>query len=342
MENKTQEKQVFTNVNTKNANDVFGRSARGKEERVSITAREAMEYRDFKRQQKRAEILSAVARSEGVLSGNDDAGRTAEYAAKLRQAAVLLTPSRLEAVGKFFYRRGVATDCIVGGNGETLTKVKRYEARLAARLQAKELTLVLSPYQVTHCRYAEIRKEIKKISRVARKAKLKVWIDNVYPRTNISRMARLCAETGVAYFCVPYFDGCESLRGDLSRGCKLQVSNVQNLEQYRRLVAAGVGRIVTDRGWEIYGEWMREVDAIDFPQYVSAARAVEEPVDAVRTECGGDSAKPQTEMGEQRKEDVLLLPPAEAEQKTTVVSEKSGKDKTDCHCRMEETEIAFL
>lgn len=342
METKTQEKQVFTNVNT---NEAFGRSACEKEERVSITAHEAMEYRDFKRQRKRAEILSAIARSEGVLSGNDDAGRTAEYAAKLRQAAVLLTPSRLESVGKFFHRRAVATDCIVGGNGETLTKVKRYEARLAARLQAKEITLVLSPYQVTHCRYAEIRKEIKKIGRAARKVKLKVWIDNAYPRTNISRMARLCAETGVSYFCVPYFDGCESLRGDLSGGCKLQISNVQNLEQYRRLVAAGVGRIVTDRGWEIYGEWMREVDKIDFPQCGPIARAAEEPVDAARRPIGDELEKPQTSQptnAERKKEEILLLPPAENEGKTTVAAKKSGKDETDYRCCLEGTELKFL
>ena len=343
-------------MNTQKPSSVLGQSAHEKEGRVSITTREAMEYRDFKRQQKRAEILSAIARSEGILEGNDDAGRVAEHAAKLRQAAVRITPSRLAVVGEFFHRRGVATDCIIGGNGETVTKVKRYEAKLALKMQAKELTLVLSPYQVAHCHYAELRKEIKKISRAAKKVKLKVWIDKTYPQTNISRISRLCGEMGVSYFCVPYFEGCEKLRVDLLGGCKLQVSGVQTLEQYCRLVAAGVGRIVTDRGWEIYNDWMREVEKINFPQLNSPAYATyasahpTTPVVPLTSTSDKQTQAAQATKGVEKeikeakesKEGVLLLPPAENKAKTPIPQAKEKNSETDYRCRLEGTELKFL
>ena len=130
MENQEQEKQDFTK-----ANDFFI-----PEKRVSLSTQEAMEYRDYKRQKKRVEILSALAKSEGVLTGREDAGRISDRAAKIRQAAVRLTPIRLENAAEFFVRRGVAIDCIVGGNGETLAKVKAYEAKTAVKMGAKEIT----------------------------------------------------------------------------------------------------------------------------------------------------------------------------------------------------------
>ncbi len=272
------EKQAFTNANTPNVSNVFnhfqgvnGKEIAGgatpeKEGRVSITAREAMEYREFKRQQKRAEILSAISKSEGVIEKTSEVSKTAERAEKLRQAAVRITPSRLEAIGNFFHRRAVALDCVIGGNGETLTKVKCYEAKTAIKLGAKEITLVLSPYAVTHCRYEEIKRELKKMRRAAKRAKVKVWVDKMYPYATLSRLARLCSEMKAAYFCVPYFDGCEKLRIDLTNGCKLQVSGLENLEQYKKMVAAGTQRILTERAWEFYQEWLQEVEKINFPQ----------------------------------------------------------------------------
>ena len=273
-----QEKQAFTNANTSNMSKLFqtaqiaggrefvGASTLEKEGRVSITAQEAMEYREFKRQQKRAEILSAISKSEGIIEKTSEVAKTVERAEKLRQAAVRVTPSRLEVVGGFFLRRAVVLDCIIGGNGETVTKVKRYEAKTAIKLGAKELTLILSPYAVTHCRYEEIKRELKKMRRAVRRVKLKVWVDKNYPYSTLSRLARLCSEMRVSHFCVPYFEGCEKLCIDLRNGCKLQVSDVQNLEQYKKMVEAGAQRILTEHAWEFYQEWLQEVERINFPQ----------------------------------------------------------------------------
>lgn len=313
MENQEQEKQDFTK-----ANDFFI-----PEKRVSLSTQEAMEYRDYKRQKKRVEILSALAKSEGVLTGREDAGRISDRAAKIRQAAVRLTPIRLENAAEFFVRRGVAIDCIVGGNGETLAKVKAYETKTAVKMGAKEITLILSPYQIEHCRYAEIKREIKRVLRAAKKAKIKVSVDKQYPRANMARLARLCGELGVAYFCIPYYDGCEVLRMDMSGGCKLQVSEVENLEQYCRLIGAGVGRIVTTRAWEIYNEWMLEVEKIDFPELT-------EEVD------------PQILEKTQEEEKPLLLPPNLIGREPLLpLSERKLAETPTC-CKTDGAELKFL
>ena len=313
MENQEQEKQDFTK-----ANDFFI-----PEKRVSLSTQEAMEYRDYKRQKKRVEILSALAKSEGVLTGREDAGRISDRAAKIRQAAVRLSPIRLENAAEFFVRRGVAIDCIVGGNGETLAKVKAYEAKTAVKMGAKEITLILSPYQIEHCRYAEIKREIKRVLRAAKKAKIKVSVDKQYPRANMARLARLCGELGVAYFCIPYYDGCEVLRMDMSGGCKLQVSEVENLEQYRRLIGAGVGRIVTARAWEIYNEWMLEVEKIDFPELT-------EEVD------------PQILEKTQEEEKPLLLPPNLIGREPLLPLSERKAAETASLCKTDGAELKFL
>ena len=237
--------------------------------KVSISRSEAMEYREYKRQRKRAEILSAIANSEGILTGMGDAKRVSEKAVRLRQAAVRMTAERLEQAGEFFFQHSVKVDCIVGGSGETVAKVKAYEAKIANKLRAREITLMLSPFFVKTCRFGELRKEMKRVRRAAKKTPLKVSVDKEYPLETLKGVAKLCGEVGAQYFCVPYFNGCELLRYNLTGGCKLQVSGVETLDCYKKLVNAGVGRIVTDYAWEIYAEWLKEVEKINFPELMS-------------------------------------------------------------------------
>lgn len=253
MEQQTENKCVLTKDNNE-------------EKRVRITTQEAIEYREYKRQKKRAEILSAIANSEGVLSDFEDEKRVRERAMRLRQAAVCMSPERLQALGGIYAQRGLAVDCLIGGNGETIAKVKAYEAKRAVKMHASELTLTLSPYAVLDGRFDEIAKEIKLVKRAASKVKLKVRVNRVYPSAVLSRLARLCAEGGAAYFCVPYFDGCERIRLELKNGCKLQVAGVDDLSIFKKMHGAGVERILTTQGWEMYAEWMKEVEKINFPE----------------------------------------------------------------------------
>lgn len=288
-------------------------------EKVAISKREAIEYRDYKRQKKRAEIMSALSFSEGVLETTEEIRRVGERAVRLRQAAVCLPSARLLEAGEYLLRNAVAMDCVIGGNGDTLPKVKAYEARMALRLRAKELTLVLSPYLIENCKYTEIRKEIRRVRRVARRAVLKVFVDARYPKERLAQMARIASESGAQFFCVPYFEGCERLRGDLIGGCRLQVSKVEDLSAFKRLINMGVGRIVTSRGWEIFSEWMKEIEKIDFPELTAAQ-------------------KPSEALGTVKEAQVLLPPPVQEKKE----EKKPSNSETDYCCRLEGKDLKFL
>ena len=229
---------------------------------VFLSHADAEEYRNYKRQQKINEIMEAISHSSSPIGVKDDAQRVADRAVRLHQAAIKLTPSRFMQVKDWVTRRQVQVDMIIGGNGETLTKVKTFEAKLAKRMGANELTVALAPSMIASCRYGEIKRELRKIKRAAKKTCLKVWVDKNYPYATILRLARICSEVGVDYFCIPYFLGCERIKYDLNGGCLLEICDVENLIDFKKMTRAGVGRIVTSHLSEIYAEWMKEVEEI--------------------------------------------------------------------------------
>jgi hypothetical protein len=190
-------------------------------------------------------------------------------------------------------------DCWIGGNGETLTKVKAYETRLARKMGATELTLVLTPSWVEACRYAEIRKEIKRIKRVAKTTPLKVWLDRQYPYSTVAHLARLGAEVGVQYVSVPYFAGCERLRFELFGDCRLEVFGVETLADFKKMVGAGVGRIVTARAFDFYKQWMKEAEEIRYIppkiETIKPEKTGEKPKDSEKVEQNIPAKSPEIE-----------------------------------------------
>ena len=133
------------------------------------------------------------------------------------------------------------------------------------RLGAKELTVAVTPSWLDGCRYAEIKKELRRFMRIAKGTAVKVWVDNRYPYATISRVGRIAAEVGAKYFSIPYFNGCERLRYDLFDGCRLEVVGVDTLPDFKKMIGAGVGRIVTAHGFEMYMEWMKELEETEKP-----------------------------------------------------------------------------
>lgn len=236
-----------------------------KEDGVFLNATEAEEFRLYQKRKRLNEISSALTRSVSTLTGGEDVQRTCERAVRLRQIAVKTPLSKLAQAALYLADGRVRLDCVIGGTGETLTKVKQYETRLALK-KAQEITLLITPSHLDACRYNEIRREIKKIVKTAGKAGVKVRVEKSYPSAVLSRLARIACECRARYLSVPFFAGCEKLRLDLTGGCALEVTDVQTLADYRKLTDAGVGRIVTDRAWEIYSEWLRELNA---PPFVS-------------------------------------------------------------------------
>lgn len=234
-------------------------------EGLMLSPKDAEEFRAYKRKKKIDEIMSAMSKSESSLLSGDDVPKVCERALRLKQAAVKTTVSYLAQVRALLKNSRVKADVLVGGFGETLTRVKVYEARLALRMQAKELTFVPSSLSLSHCRFEEVRRELRVFRRASGKTTMKVYVDGSFSPTTLSRVARIAGEVGAEYFCVPYYAGCERLRYELTGGCKLEVCAVETAETCKRLLANGVGRITTERIWEIYNEWMKEADKL--PEY---------------------------------------------------------------------------
>ena len=260
---------------------------------VTLTQKEAEEYCAYKRQKKISEIMMAMRRTESELSQNDSAVKLCEQALRLRQAAVKTSPSDLLARGEVFIKSGIRVDCIIGGQGETFSSVKAYEAKMATRAGAEELTLVLDPSLIFSCRYTELRKQIKKVRKVAKKATLKVRVEKVYPQATLERLARISSEQGAQYFSTPYFAGCERLQIELSGGCLLEVSNIDSLTIFKEMAGAGMGRMIVKDAWGLYSEWLKEVEQIT--AYTEKPSALPVPVSSSLPALSSPSPSPDEE-----------------------------------------------
>lgn len=226
---------------------------------VTLNQAEAEEFRDFQKRKRMSEIYRLTSAMEAELGDTDDMQRVCERARRLKQSAVRLPLTKMAQAKYYLAGSNVALDCVVGGTGETLTKVKAYEARLALKNGAKELTVRIAPSFIDGCRFAEIKKELKRIRRLAGKKLWKVAVEKSEVSTSLVRVARIASEVGAAYFCVPYFTGCERLRLELTGKCRLQVSGVTSAQVCNKLFSFGVGRVVTSQAWEIYNEWLADM-----------------------------------------------------------------------------------
>ncbi len=299
---------------------------------VVLSAKEAAEYCEYKKQSKRAEIKSAILKSEGVLIDNGEVKKICERAVKHRQAAVRMTPSALEYVRPWVTASGVKVDCLIGGDGETLTKVKTYEAKCALRLKAKELTVTISPSMIAGCRYGSIRKELKRLRRVAGKAVLKARLSKRCSPERLAQVSKICSDVGVDYLSLPLYDGCERAKSGLSKKCRLEVFGVETLADYKKMASAGVERIVTDRVEEIQTEWLKEVEKIAFPNISNVTRAAAILGEVKKEESKEKTGQPVTV----KEEDGETTTEKEREQRS------EREKENDYECRLEGAELKFL
>lgn len=288
------------------------------EKSVRISKREAEEYRAYKRKKLQADIVAALGNSESSLLKGEDVQRVCERAIRLRQAAVKVPLTRLAAAARYLTGSKVKLDCVVGGTGETLTRVKALEVKLAAKKKATEITVLVAPSHVDGCRFTEIRRELKKLRRAAGKVPLKVRVEQTSSPSALARIARIACETGAKFFSVPYYAECERLHVNFTRGCGLEISGVDDTECFRRLTKAGVARIVTDRGFEIYAEWLKK----GYEELISEISKAEE------TEKTEEKPKPQEE-------------PSTVQEKAPPASSQPPSSETDYRCRLEGKKLTF-
>ena len=92
------EKQIEQTIFTKASAAVKKDAQTENLECVTLSPQEAEEYRAYKRRKKVEEIMTAIARSEATLTGDEETQRVCERALRLKQAAVKVAPSRLPQI----------------------------------------------------------------------------------------------------------------------------------------------------------------------------------------------------------------------------------------------------
>ena len=173
---------------------------------IVLSPNEAEEYCEFKRQKRIAEVAAELAKSELYAAERDmgigDLKKIADSAKRVKSAAVRVNPVHVPAMKNLLGASGVFIDCLVGGTGETLVKAKGYEAKLAVRSGAKEITLILCYSAIKSGRTGDTKREIKRVCRAARKAVVKVAADKTLTYAEILRLGKMAADCGAKFLTV--------------------------------------------------------------------------------------------------------------------------------------------
>ncbi len=224
-----------------------------------LSAAEAAEFGEFKRTKRETEISFTLRKLivDASRRESDKASlkRACESAERLHAAGVLVSPVNVVNARKQTPVE-IPVCCIVGGTGESLVSVKKTEAKKALRQGAKGLKLMLCYSALTGGNFAYLKREIKRIRRVAKKRTLIVSLeDHSFGEEEIA--------LGVKAACAAKADGV-SVRGEaplilraveVSAGrLFVESSGVENASQLRLLVKAGVSHAYTACGEKIAEE----------------------------------------------------------------------------------------
>jgi len=282
---------------------------------IVLSPTEAEEYCEFKRQKRIAEVAAALSKANIYAAQRDavsgEQRKAAESAKRVKAASVQVNPVYVSSMKSLLGVSGPEVDCVVGGTGETLPKAKAYEAKLAVKSGAKEITLILCGSLLRSGRTGDIKREIKRVCRAARKAVVKVDADFL-------RAGRLAADCGAKFLSVRFFPDCGRLKRDLHDVCMLEVTEVETASDYKALIAAGVERIGTSHAEEIYSELMKEAEnlsfAVDFtdsvtvsvPPKAAAAPPVSETSEKSETAVAAESSEP-SKQGEKPKAEQMSV-----------------------------------
>ncbi len=227
-----------------------------------LSAAEAAEYGEFKRTRREAEI--AVSLHKLIVDGSKKSGRgelrsACEGVKRFFSYGVLVPPLFASSAKKQLAGSEAYVIARIGGTGETLLPVKKYEAKKALREGARELLLIPAYSALKAGNIAHIRREVKRVKRAAGKTALILSLDDeTLSEEEVALGVRAAEEGGADGVCVR---GEESLVLRALRVCagKLRVdaSAVENAEQMRALLKAGASLLTTDRAEEISAEMYR-------------------------------------------------------------------------------------
>lgn len=217
---------------------------------LPLSAEERSAFSEFKRTRKEAEVLLTLKKIVSDASGRETdrtlLKKICEYAKRERVGGVLVSPVNVAAAKKFLSGSGVKVICLIGGNGETLPAVKKYEAKRAVKLGADELRLVVCYSALVGGNLAYLKREIKKVKRAVKTGVTLSLEDHSLSEEDVALGTRAAFESGLSGVCVRgetplLLRAVDEGAGKLTFDC----SDVENAEQLRSLICLGALRLVS-------------------------------------------------------------------------------------------------
>ena len=228
----------------------FGKNMRMETISEPFTLKERAEFAEFLRTRKEAEVSAALKKLVFDASRREMdktlLGKICAFAAKNRLGGVLVSPVNVTSAKRSLAGSGVRVLCIVGGTGETLPAVKKYEAKRAARAGASEIVLTPCHSALFSGNIACLKREIKKVRRAVKLPVVLSLEDRALSEEDIALGTRAACFGGAVGVCVrgePQFllRAMECADGKLSVDCY----GVENAEQLRSLKSLGAARLVS-------------------------------------------------------------------------------------------------
>lgn len=229
-------------------------------ERTVLSAQEVVEYEEFKRSRREAEIAVTLKRLIVDCSRRESdkaqIRRACESAKKLGASAVLVSPVNVSLARRLLEGSRVEIVCLTGGTGESLPVIKKTEAKKACAQGAREVRLVPCYSALVGGNLSYLKKEIKKVRRAAKRGTVTLSLeDHALGEEEVALGVRAAREAGAQGVCV---------RGETSLvlraieagadKLRIDVSGVENSEQLKSVVRAGALRVTSGNGERIAGE----------------------------------------------------------------------------------------
>ena len=212
-----------------------------------LSAAEEAEYREFLRIKRESEIALTLRRLVVDVSGISDRASlraACGAASRLFAAGVLASPVQVSSVRRQLPRE-IFVAALVGGSGESLPSVKRYEAKRAVRQGADAVVLLPSMFSLLSGEGQGVKREWRLVRRAVKRARMLVALDDRRLEREAFapavRAAKACGADGVLVRGEP-----EWVRAAAEEGEGLLVeAGAENAEQLRLLLSAGAVRVLT-------------------------------------------------------------------------------------------------
>lgn len=212
-----------------------------------LSAAEEAEYREFLRIKRESEIALMLRRlvvDVSGISGRASLRAACGAASRLFAAGVLASPVQVSSVRRQLPRE-IFVAALVGGSGESLPSVKRYEAKRAVRQGADAVVLMPSMFSLLSGEGQGVKREWRLVRRAVKRARMLVALDDRRLEREAFapavRAAKACGADGVLVRGEP-----EWVRAAAEEGEGLLVeAGAENAEQLRLLLSAGAVRVLT-------------------------------------------------------------------------------------------------